>query len=95
MAFILNEGTKFWKTDHVSGEFCDHQWLKLDFPTFCGHANLALIVALGIYDGHEIQFGKNTASHAAFVAIALRASFTFRQFSGSTLPIKRPQPMIR
>jgi hypothetical protein len=29
MAFILKEGTNFWKTDHVSGEFCDHQWLKL------------------------------------------------------------------
>jgi hypothetical protein len=34
----------------------------MDFPMFCGHVNLALIVALGICDGHEIQFGKNTAS---------------------------------
>jgi hypothetical protein len=34
----------------------------LDFPTFRGHVILALITALGIYDGHEIQFGKNTAS---------------------------------
>jgi hypothetical protein len=29
---------------------------------FCGHVNLALTVALEIYDGHEIQFGKDTAS---------------------------------
>jgi len=29
---------------------------------FCGHVNLALVVALEIYDGHEIQFGKDTAS---------------------------------
>jgi hypothetical protein len=34
----------------------------LDFPMFCGHVNLALIVALENCDGHEIQFGKDTAS---------------------------------
>src|ERR1700676_437874 len=42
-----------------------HECLKgvvMDFPMFCGHVNLALIVALEIYDGHEIQFGKNTES---------------------------------
>jgi hypothetical protein len=35
---------------------------ELDFPTFRGHEILTPIVALGICDGHEIQFGKSTAS---------------------------------
>jgi hypothetical protein len=35
---------------------------ELDFPTFRGHVNLALIGALGICDGHEIQYRTNTAS---------------------------------
>jgi hypothetical protein len=25
----LKEGTNFWKTNQVSSEFCDQQWLKL------------------------------------------------------------------
>jgi hypothetical protein len=36
--------------------------VNMDFPTFCGHVILALIVALEICDGHEIQFRKNTPS---------------------------------
>src|ERR1700733_9316087 len=28
--------------------------VEVDFPTFRGHVNLALIVALEIWDGHEI-----------------------------------------
>jgi hypothetical protein len=38
------------------------QRVNMDFPGFCGHVNLTPIVALRICDGHEIQFGKNTAS---------------------------------
>jgi hypothetical protein len=32
---------------------------ELDFPTFRGQLNLALMVALEICDGHEIQFEEN------------------------------------
>jgi len=34
----------------------------IGLPNVRGHVNLALIAALEIYDGHEIQFGKNTKS---------------------------------
>jgi hypothetical protein len=36
--------------------------VEMDFPSFRGHVNLALIGALGVCDGHEIQYRSNTAS---------------------------------